>query len=310
MMEFEEFFLAPTPTSTATATHPGLLDPTSFPTVYPDKPIWQTIGPNGHRTLWVVFALMLVSFLAFSALSWSVPASKRIFHSLTTTIVLISGLSYFIMATGGGFYFHRSLIRHKHDHGVPDTFQTVHRQVHWIRYVELMLTSPLILADLALLSGLNGSNLFSAIVADLVIIVAGFFGATAWGTKAKWGWFVIAIIAYLWVVYTLAMGTRTARAKGTTVSKFYIAIMSYTVIVWLAYPIIWTVASSTGRRMAVDGEVLAYGILDVLSKGVFGAWLLYTYQRVADSHIVVGGFWTHGLSSEGRLRVGDEEDGA
>jgi len=303
MDSFEEYFLAPSKTK-----HP-LTDPTSFPTVIPDPPIWQHIGPAGHRTLWIAFALMVISFLAFSALSWTVPASKRIFHSLTTTIVLISALSYMIMATGSGYFFHHSRLREKHDHGVPDTFHSVHRQVHWIRYVELMLTTPLIIADLALLAGLNGSNLFSAIVADLVIIIAGFFGATAWGMKVKWAWFAVAIISYLWVVYILASGVNVARAKGSAVSKFYIAIMAYTVIIWLAYPIVWTVASST-RRLSVDGEVIAYAILDVLSKGVFGAWLLYTYQRVADAHIVVGGFWSHGLNSEGRLRVGDEEEGA
>jgi hypothetical protein len=44
-MDFEEFFLAPSKTK-------HLLDPTAFPTVVPDKPIWQVTGATGHRTLW------------------------------------------------------------------------------------------------------------------------------------------------------------------------------------------------------------------------------------------------------------------
>jgi bacteriorhodopsin len=302
-MDFEEFFLAPSKTK-----HP-LTDPTAFPTVIPDPPIWQVTGPTGHRTLWVVFVLMTLAFLGFAALSWTVPASKRIFHSLTTLIVLISGLSYLVMATGAGFFFHHYRLREKHDH-VPDTFHTVHRQVYWVRYVEWLLTTPLIITDLVLLAGLNGSSLFSAIVANIVLIVSGFFAATAWSVKVKWGWFAISILAYLWVVYTLAAGIKIARnVKGSTVGKFYTSITAYTLILWLAYPIVWSVAAGT-KRLSVDGEIVAFAVLDVLTKGVFGAWLLITYQRVTEAHIVVGGFWSHGLNSEGAIRVGDEEEGA
>jgi bacteriorhodopsin len=302
-MDFEDFFLAPSKTK-------HLLDPTSFPTVIPDPPIWQTTGKAGHRTFWVLFVLMTIAFLAFAALSWTVPASKRLFHSLTTLIVLISGLAYLAMATGSGFFFHHYRVREKHDHGVPDTFKTVHRQVYWLRYVEWLLTTPLIITDLVLLAGLNGSNLFSALVANVVVIVSGFFAATAWSVKVKWGWFAIAIIAYLWVVYVLAAGVKVARTtKGSGVGKFYTSIMAYSVILWLAYPIVWVIAAGT-KRLSVDGEIIAYAVLDVLTKGVFGGWLLLTYQRLTESHIVVGGFWTHGLNSEGTIRVGDEEEGA
>jgi bacteriorhodopsin len=302
-MDFETLFLAPSKTKAP------LTDPTAFPTVIPDPPIWQHTGKTGHRTLWVVFVLMTIAFLAFSALSWTVPASRRLLHSLTTLIVLISGLSYLAMATGSGFFWHHYRVREKHDH-VPDTFQTVHRQVYWVRYLEWLLTTPLILTDLVLLAGLNGSNLFSAIVADLVVIFAGFFAATAWSVKVKWGWFTIAIIAYLWVVYTLAAGVSVARTtKGSSVSKFYTSIMAYSVILWLAYPIVWVIAAGT-KHLSVDGEIIAYAVLDVLTKGVFGAWLLLTYQRIAESHVLVGGFWSHGLNAEGTIRIADDDEGA
>jgi len=214
------------------------------------------------------------------------------------------------MATGGGSFFHTYRLKEKHDHGLPDTHHTVHRQVYWVRYLEWLMTTPLIITNLVLLAGLNGSNLFSAIVADVVVIFAGFFAATARSISVKWGWFVIAIIAYIWIVYTLAAGVKVARsAKGSTVSKFYTSIMVYSLVLYLAYPIVWAVASGT-KRLSVNGEIIAFAVLDVLSKGLFGGWLLLTYQRIAESHIVVGGFWAHGLSAEGQIRVGDDEEGA
>jgi len=72
---------------------------------------------------------------------------------------------------------------------------------------------------------------------------------------------------------------------------------------------VWTIAAGT-KHLSVDGEIIAFGVLDVLTKGLFGGWLLLTYQKLAESHIIVGGFWSHGLNSEGTIRVGDEEEGA
>lgn len=32
--------------------------------------------------------------------------------------------------------------------------------------------------------------------------------------------------------------------------------------------------------MSVDSEIIAYAILDILAKPVFGTWLLYTHDRM------------------------------
>lgn len=66
-----------------------------------------------------------------------------------------------------------------------------------------------------------------------------------------------------------------------------------------------------GSKIAsVDSEIIAYAILDVLAKPGFGFWLLFTHDALASSSVSVGGFWSHGLSTEGGIRVGDDEDGA
>lgn len=72
---------------------------------------------------------------------------------------------------------------------------------------------------------------------------------------------------------------------------------------------IWGVAEGS-RILSVDGEIIAYAVLDVLAKPIFGAWLLITQSRIPETCIDLGGFWTHGLSSEGRIRVGEDDEGA
>lgn len=293
-----------------TRTGPKHPSDTVFPTVFPDPPIIQRAGVTGHRTLWVVFVLMLIATIAFIALSWTVPAAKRLYHALTTLIVLIATLSYFAMATGTGITLHHTRVREHHDGKIPDTFRHVHREVYFARYIDWLLTTPLLLLDLSLLAGLNGATIFTAVTADIVMILSGLFAAFGWSKRQKWGWYAIGCLAYLWILYTLLVTARTtANAKGAKVARFYTLISVYTLILWTAYPVFWAIAGGT-RILNVDGEIIAYAVLDILAKGVFGAWLLFTHKSLPESHVDIGGFWTHGLNSEGTIRIQDDEEGA
>ncbi|KAI9662658.1 MAG: hypothetical protein M1831_002701 [Alyxoria varia] len=270
----------------------------------------QEAGENGQRTLWVVFVVMLIATIAFSAMAWSVPTSKRLYHVITTLIVMTASLSYFAMASGDGISYHTIKITEKHKH-VPDTTETIKRQVYWARYVDWSLTTPLLLLDLSLVAGLNGCHILIAIVADLVMILTGLFAAFGnESTPQKWGWYAIACIAYLVIVWHLAVhGRAMAMQKGGKVGGFFASIAGFTLLLWTAYPIIWGIADGS-RKVDVDGEIIAYAILDVLAKPVFGLWLLLTHLNMPETNVELGGFWTHGLSSEGTIRVGDDEEGA
>jgi len=272
---------------------------------------YQDAGESGHRTLWVVFVAMLVSSIVFTGLSWSVPISKRLYHIITTLIVIFATLSYFAMATGHGVSYATTVIHEQHKHGLPDTEKVIKRQVYWARYVDWSLTTPLLLLDLALLAGLNGGSIFITLVADVIMILTGLFAAFgSEDTPQKWGWYAMACIAYLVVIWQLVVhGRHSAAAKGGKVGSFYAAIGGFTLIIWTVYPIVWGVADGA-RNVGVDEEIIAYAVLDVLAKPVFGAWLLFTHQSIAETNIDLGGFWSHGLGGEGLLRVGDDDDGA
>lgn len=69
---------------------------------------------------------------------------------------------------------------------------------------------------------------------------------------------------------------------------------------------VWGIAA-LARKTSVDTEILIYAILDLLVKPVFGLWLLISHRAIAESNIDLGGWWSNGLSAEGRIRIGDEE---
>ncbi|OJD36910.1 family a g protein-coupled receptor-like protein [Diplodia corticola] len=292
------------PTSTGSPS----VDP--VPTVVPDHPIHQNAGEAGARTLWVVFVLMLLATITFSGLSWTVPTSRRLYHVVTTLITIIASLSYFAMATGHGVSEHHTRVRESHKH-VPDTYHDVYRQVFWARYVDWALTTPLLLLDLCLLAGVDGAHTLMAIVADEIMILTGLFAAFGnEGTPQKWGWYTIACIAYLVVIWHLAIhGRAKAFSRGDKVSKLFGSLALFTLILWTAYPIVWGVADGS-RRASVNDEIIAYAVLDLLAKPVFGLWLLLSHARLSDTHLELGGYWTHGLTSEGAIRIGDDDEGA
>ncbi|KAF2140863.1 uncharacterized protein K452DRAFT_319172 [Aplosporella prunicola CBS 121167] len=297
--------LLPVPTS---STSPKPIDP--IPTVIPDPTHYESAGEAGMRTLWVVFVIMLVASAAFAAMSWTIPVQRRLYHVITTLITIIASISYFAMATGHGTSYHHIHVRETHNH-VPDTYYDVYRQVYWARYVDWSLTTPLLILDLCLLAGIDGAHTLMAIAADLIMILTGLFAAFGHeGTPQKWGWYAIACISYLFVIWHLALhGRARALNRGSKVAKLFGALAGFTLILWTAYPIVWGIADGA-RKASVNSEIIAYAVLDILAKPVFGLWLLLSHSRIPETNVDVGGYWAHGLSSEGTIRVGDDDEGA
>jgi len=141
------------------------------------------------------------------------------------------------MATGDGTNYNKQVETVSHKHGLPDTEEITYRQVYWARYVDWSVTTPLLLLDLALLAGLNGASILVAVVADIIMILTGLFGAYGKNDGQKWGWYIWACIAYLVIVYQIAVGGRaTAANKDSKTKAFFGAIAGFTFVLWTVYP--------------------------------------------------------------------------
>jgi bacteriorhodopsin len=289
-----------------------MLKPTStpgpIPTVIPTPPHYQESTAAGQRTLWVVFALMVISSATFSLLSWNVPTTKRLFHVITTLTTIIASLSYFAMASGQASSFACAAAKDKHEH-VPDIPYTECRQIYWARYVDWALTTPLLLLDLCFLAGVDGAHTLMAVIADVIMVLSAMFAAYGDNKTAQhWGWYVIGCISYIFVIWHVAVhGTTMVRAKGVKVTRLCGSLALFTLAVWTVYPIVWGIAEGA-HRMSVDTEIMAYAVLDLLAKTVFGFWLLVSHRAMPETNVDLGGWWSHGLGNvEGRIRIGDEE---
>jgi len=275
-----------------------------IPTVIPgDSTSYESVGDTGAKTLWVVFTIMLLSSVAFTGLAWNVPVSKRLFHILTTFITVFAAISYFAMATGDGNGYTHIIVKEVHRH-TPDTVEHVYRQIFWARYIDWSVTTPLLLLDLGFLAGMNGADLLIAIVADVIMVLTGLFAAFGSTEGQKWGWYAISCFAYLVILWQLVVsGRRAVLGKDNSTGKLFASIGGFTLILWTLYPVVWAIGEGT-RKWSVDSEIVAYAILDVLAKPIFGFWLLVAHGRHAAP---IDGFWSHGLGAEGSLRVGEDD---
>ena len=126
----------------------------------------------------------------------------------------------------------------------------------------------------------------------------------------------------VWVLYGLIItGRRTSKLRGDRVSSAYVGLSLYTVVLWTAYPVVWALAEGASRLtqgrsdaagtnfLTVDQEILAYAILDVAAKAVFGAALLYSHAAIAEANVSLPSSWTEPAGSSngyGAIRI--EED--
>ncbi|KAI1081182.1 opsin-1 [Whalleya microplaca] len=266
-----------------------------LPTVIPHIPdvSYQTSTEVGHRTLWVVCVLMGLSSLAFYVMAMRTPVQKRLFHVITAFITTFAFFSYYAMATGDGVTVHAYIAKRTKDGLIEEIVKR-----------DWSLTTPLLLLDLCLLAGLNGASILVTVVSDVIMVLAGLFAAFPKDESQGWGWYAFACIAYLNIVYQVGYKGRDAvSSKDTKTKTFFGAISLFTLLLWTAYPIVWGIADGS-RMVNVDTEIIAYAVLDVLAKAVFGFWLLITHDKISRTSPSIDGFWAHGISHEGALRVG------
>lgn len=180
---------------------------------------------------------MVVASAIFTFLSWNIPVSKRLYHVITTLITLTAALSYFAMATGHATAYNCTKVKDHHGK-LPSTHHLECRQVYYARYIDWAITTPLLLLDLCLLAGIDGAHTLMAIVADLIMILTGLFAA--FGTEKsgqKWGWYTIACIAYIFVIWHVALhGFKSVRARHSNVGKLFGSLAGFTLILWTIYP--------------------------------------------------------------------------
>ncbi|NBC21522.1 MAG: bacteriorhodopsin [Alphaproteobacteria bacterium] len=151
------------------------------------------------------------------------------------------------------------------------------------RYVDWLLTVPLLLIELILVMRLSRSETVSKSVslggAAALMIALGYPGEVADGinnTRLIWG--VLSMIPFLYIVYTLYAGLGEAIKRQPDDVKGLVSLArNVTVVAWFFYPVVYFAPFVINLEGSASFAVIevGYTVADIVAKAAFGV-LIYT----------------------------------
>lgn len=239
-----------------------------------------------YELIYNAFSFGTAAFLASTIFFWlSLPQVSKQYKTaliITGLVTFIAGYHYLrIFASWGEAYTAVNGVVTAT--GVP--FNVAYRYVDWL------LTVPLLLIELILVMGLSKAETVSKSVklgsAAALMIILGYPGEVSGGidsTRFIWG--ALSMIPFLYIVVTLFSGLSDSISKQAADVRGLISAARWVVILsWCFYPVVYfapfVMTLSGGSAMTVI-EV-GYTIADVIAKAVFGVMIFMIAVRKSNA---------------------------
>jgi bacteriorhodopsin len=152
--------------------------------------------------------------------------------------------------------------------------------VLWGRYLDWIVTTPLLLLDLGVIAGLRPKLIAGVIAADVFMIVTGVV-ATLENSPHKYVWYIISCGTFL-AIYGMLMTefTSSANLRGNKVNRLFVKLRNTLIALWTVYPIVWLLGPEGLNFIGTETETAIYAIIDLGAKVGFGAILTFTNREV------------------------------
>jgi len=266
-------------------------------------PIYE-VNEMQYELVYDALSFTLASMMATTLFLWMrVPAV----HEKFKTALIISGMVTFIAAyhyirifnSWVGAYHFAKLAERNAD-GSHDIIPPVPTAVPFndaYRYMDWLLTVPLLLMEIVLVMKLDSKQSFRKSltlgVSSALMIVIGYPGELILEQDMlwkRWIFWALAIVPFLYIVYELTVGLSGAletEKMDHIKHKIWLA-QRVTIVSWLTYPIVYIIPmmGATGAR-AVVGIQMGYCFSDIVSKCGVGL-LIYNITK-AKSEGLMGG---------------------
>jgi sensory rhodopsin len=158
-----------------------------------------------------------------------------------------------------------------------------------LRYLDWVLTTPLLLLKFGIIASLAGApkgTTYRLVLADLVMIITGYFGEIGVpGSAGNYVNFVISSLAWIYIAYTV---WNIKPTKGTALLKKSIETMKkFLVFGWVIYPIGTAVqeflelsgSDTQTIELAVCLAAIIYVIADIVNKVGFGVVAIKAFKK-------------------------------
>jgi len=232
--------------------------------MYPDSVVhFFLIG-----TLGMLLGALFFLFLGFRY------SGNKIFHVIVFFVAAVGTASYYAMYTGIG-------VMNKTNDAPP-------RLIFWARFVDWIITTPLILLCLALLAKANMSTTVSLIGNNILMVVVSFVGAMVLAPY-KYIWWTAGMVFFAIVVVQLLIQLNEAqRTLSPGAADTLKTLTILTCLCWSVYPVVWVLGSEGIDTMKLPVEVGILCIADWISKVGFGGFLLMQFDSFEEGADVSG----------------------
>ena len=156
------------------------------------------------------------------------------------------------------------------------------------RYVDWLLTVPLLLVELILVMSLSRSETVSRAtslgLAALLMVALGYPGEVSDANGTRWVFGLLSMIPFLWIVYQLyaglgkAIANQPENARGLVSTARNVPVAS-----WCFYPVVYFAGAIgiEGATATVIVEV-GYTIADIIAKAGFGVLIVMIAMRKSE----------------------------
>ena len=203
----------------------------------------------GEETLifWIGAAGFGIATLMFALIS-----DKKSENPFRTELFVsfISSLSYLIMATG-----------------IATVIGPGGESIYWSRWLFYIASCSILTADIALLKGKSPLKILEVAIFTGLTMFSGFLGSYLL-TLDRWWFYALGSVAYIALLVELNRGP----PGKITQMPVLIAFVSIT---WSLFPVVWVLAPTGLGLINTFTEVILYGILDIVTKTLFGLYLTF-----------------------------------
>jgi sensory rhodopsin len=226
---------------------------------------------------WVGFVGMAAGTLYFLVERSSLNPEYRSTATVAALVTFVAAVHYFFMKDAVG------------TSGLVSEIEAFPTE---IRYIDWLITTPLLLVKFPLLLSLKGriGNLLlvKLLSADVIMIVSGYIGETSINTAGGftqlglWS-FVIGTVAWIYIIYLLyTTVTEAAQKRPAPIKKALLNMRLFILVGWAIYPIGYAVTLlSSGIEVQLVRELI-YNVADLTNKVGFGLVAFFAVKAMSN----------------------------
>jgi bacteriorhodopsin len=210
---------------------------------------------------------MAAGMLVFWAMSRSPKGVPALEYMIALLIPVWSGAAYLAMAMGQA------------------TTEVAGRTVFYGRYIDWVVTTPLLLLALALTAmyrGPKSKTLIAGLMATDVIMILSGLAADLSEEPMRWVWFVFGCVSFGVILYMIWWPLYDiAKSRGPRHAVGFRNVALFLTVLWFVYPISWYIGPSGIGLVDTTTDWLLFTVTPFFSKVAFSLYDLSVLRRLS-----------------------------